>query len=164
MVLLSFCVLCSECVFFSSRRRHTRCALVTGVQTCALPIFPTVDPAQWRLVVDGMVGRRVELTFADLLDMGLDEYAITLTCVSNEVGGDLVGNATWLGVPVRDILRMAEPSADADRVISRSVAGYNDRHPLATRPDAAKAAKLAVGRHGEAQIGRDAGGDRGGKE
>src|SRR3546814_14553550 len=31
--------------FFSSRRRHTRCALVTGVQTCALPIFPTEPEA-----------------------------------------------------------------------------------------------------------------------
>src|SRR3546814_8403000 len=42
--------------FFSSRRRHTRCALVTGVQTCALPIFERVawgmdrEPAQLREV------------------------------------------------------------------------------------------------------------------
>src|SRR3546814_12257839 len=33
--------------FFSSRRRHTRCALVTGVQTCALPIFPDLDDLQY---------------------------------------------------------------------------------------------------------------------
>jgi hypothetical protein len=62
---------------------------------------PTVDPNTWRLVVDGMVDKRVELSFDDLIALGLDEYVITLTCVSNEVGGDLVGNARWLGVPVR---------------------------------------------------------------
>ena len=55
---------------------------------------PTVDPAAWRLVIDGMVDRRVELTFDDLVGMGLDAYAITLTCVSNVVGGELVNNGT----------------------------------------------------------------------
>ena len=48
---------------------------------------PSIDPDTWRLVIDGMVDQRVELTFDDLVGMGLDEYAITLTCVSNEVGG-----------------------------------------------------------------------------
>ena len=56
-----------------------------------------------------MVDERIELTFDDLLGMGLDEFAITLTCVSNEVGGDLLGNAKWLGIPVRDLLRLAGP-------------------------------------------------------
>ena len=81
---------------------------------------PEVDPSGWRLVVDGMVDRRVELTFDDLVGMGLDEYAITLTCVSNEVGGGLLGTATWLGVPVRKVLRRANPAAGADMVLSRS--------------------------------------------
>ena len=85
---------------------------------------PGVDPATWRLVVDGMVGRRVELTFDRLVAMGLDEYSITLTCVSNEVGGDLLGTAKWLGVPVRDILALARPEAGADMVLSRSVDGF----------------------------------------
>ena len=68
---------------------------------------PSIDPDAWRLVIDGMVDQRVELTFDDLVGMGLDEYAITLTCVSNEVGGELLGNATWLGVPIRDVLEAA---------------------------------------------------------
>ena len=58
-----------------------------------------------RLHIDGMVDTPVELSFDDLVAMGLDEYAVTLTCVSNEVGGGLVGNAVWLGVPLRDVLR-----------------------------------------------------------
>ena len=79
---------------------------------------PAIDPASWRLVIDGMVDKRVELSFDDLLAMGLDEYAITLTCVSNEVGGELVGNAMWSGVPIRDILSLAGPQAGADMVLS----------------------------------------------
>ena len=60
---------------------------------------PSIDPDSWRLVIDGMVDQRVELTFDDLIGMGLDEYAITLTCVSNEVGGELLGNADLAGRP-----------------------------------------------------------------
>lgn len=110
---------------------------------------PTVDPATWRLLVDGMVDQRVELTFDELVAMGLDEYAITLTCVSNVVGGDLVGNAMWLGVPIRDILRLAGPQADADMVLSRSVDGYTASTPLSALTDDGLDAILAVGMNGE---------------
>lgn len=110
---------------------------------------PSVDPAAWRLAVDGMVDRRVELTFDDLVGMGLDEYAITLTCVSNEVGGELVGNAKWLGVPVRDVLRLASPAAGADMVLSRSVDGFTASTPLGALTDDGLDAILAVGMNGE---------------
>lgn len=110
---------------------------------------PSVDPGTWRLVIDGMVDRRVELSFDDLIAMGLDEYAITLTCVSNVVGGELVGNALWLGVPVRDILRLAGPQADADMVLSRSVDGYTASTPLAALTDDGLDAILAVGMNGD---------------
>ena len=110
---------------------------------------PTVDPATWRLVIDGMVDQRIELTFDELMQMGLDEYAITLTCVSNVVGGDLVGNAMWLGVPIRDVLRLAGPHADADMVLSRSVDGYTASTPLSALTDDGLDAILAVGMNGE---------------
>jgi DMSO/TMAO reductase YedYZ molybdopterin-dependent catalytic subunit len=110
---------------------------------------PSVDPATWRLVVDGMVQERIELTFDDLLAMGLDEYAVTLTCVSNEVGGPLVGNAVWLGVPVREVLRRARPSSAADMVLSRSVDGFTASTPLASLTDDGLDAILAVGMNGE---------------
>lgn len=110
---------------------------------------PEVDPATWRLVVDGMVGRRVELTFDQLVGMGLDEYSITLTCVSNEVGGDLLGTAKWIGVPVRDILRLARPQAGADMVLSRSVDGFTASTPLDALTDDGRDAILAVGMNGE---------------
>ncbi|MEI5585486.1 MULTISPECIES: molybdopterin-dependent oxidoreductase [unclassified Agromyces] len=110
---------------------------------------PEVDPSTWRLVVDGLVGRRVELTFDQLVGMGLDEYSITLTCVSNEVGGDLLGTAKWIGVPVRDILAMARPRAGADMVLSRSVDGFTASTPLDALTDAGRDAILAVGMNGE---------------
>jgi DMSO/TMAO reductase YedYZ molybdopterin-dependent catalytic subunit len=110
---------------------------------------PAVDPATWRLTVDGAVDRRVELTFDDLVAMGLDEYSITLTCVSNEVGGNLLGTAKWLGVPVRDVLGLAGPSSDADMVLSRSVDGFTASTPLAALTDPDLDAILAVAMNGE---------------
>jgi DMSO/TMAO reductase YedYZ molybdopterin-dependent catalytic subunit len=110
---------------------------------------PSVDPQTWRLIIDGMVEQPLELTFQELLDRGLDEYAITLTCVSNEVGGGLVGNAIWSGVPVRDLLRLAKPTAGADMVLSRSVDGFTASTPLETLTDDGRDAILAVTMNGE---------------
>lgn len=110
---------------------------------------PSVDPETWRLVIDGMVDQRVEMSFQDLLDMGLDEYAITLTCVSNEVGGELVGNAMWLGVPLRDVLKKAGVKSGADMVLSRSVDGYTASTPLSALTDDNLDAILAVAMNGE---------------
>ncbi|WP_405374714.1 MULTISPECIES: molybdopterin-dependent oxidoreductase [unclassified Microbacterium] len=110
---------------------------------------PTIDPDTWRLVIDGMVDQRVELTFQDILDMGLDEYAITLTCVSNEVGGELVGNAIWQGVPLREVLKMAGVKSGADMLLSRSVDGYTASTPLSAVTDDGIDAILAVAMNGE---------------
>ncbi|MEO7017437.1 MAG: molybdopterin-dependent oxidoreductase, partial [Leifsonia sp.] len=110
---------------------------------------PAVDPSTWRLTIDGMVEKRIRLSFQDLLRMGLGEYAITMTCVSNEVGGNLVGNARWLGVPVRDLLALARPRSGADMVLSRSVDGFTASTPLGALTDHARDAILAVGMNGE---------------
>ncbi|MBT2475674.1 molybdopterin-dependent oxidoreductase, partial [Microbacterium sp. ISL-103] len=110
---------------------------------------PTIDPSTWRLVIDGMVDQRVEMSFQDILDMGLDEYVITLTCVSNQVGGELVGNAKWLGVPLRDVLKKAGVKSGADMVLSKSVDGYTASTPLSALTDDNLDAILAVGMNGE---------------
>jgi DMSO/TMAO reductase YedYZ molybdopterin-dependent catalytic subunit len=110
---------------------------------------PSVDPASWRLSVVGMVDKPLELTFDDLVGMGLDEYSVTLTCVSNEVGGDLVGTAKWWGVPIRDVLRAAGPAAGADMVLSRSVDGFTASTPLESLTDDGLDAILAVAMNGE---------------
>ncbi|KQZ83184.1 oxidoreductase [Microbacterium sp. Root166] len=110
---------------------------------------PSIDPETWRLVVDGMVDERVELTFDELVGMGLDEYSITLTCVSNEVGGNLLGNAKWLGVPVRDVLKLAGVRSGADMVLSRSVDGFTASTPITSLTDDGIDAILAVAMNGE---------------
>ena len=110
---------------------------------------PTIDPATWRLRVDGLVDREVELTFDELVGMGLDEYSITLTCVSNEVGGNLLGTARWLGVPVRDVLALAGAQGEADMVLSHSIDGFTASTPLETLTDPGRDAILAVAMNGE---------------
>jgi DMSO/TMAO reductase YedYZ molybdopterin-dependent catalytic subunit len=110
---------------------------------------PSIDPATWRLTVGGLVDKQVHLSFDELVGMGLDEYVITLTCVSNEVGGNLVGNAKWLGVPVRNVLALASPRSGADMVLSRSVDGFTASTPLSSLTDPSLNAILAVGMNGE---------------
>jgi DMSO/TMAO reductase YedYZ molybdopterin-dependent catalytic subunit len=109
---------------------------------------PSIDPDAWRLTIDGMVGEKIELSFDDLVGMGLNEYSITLTCVSNEVGGDLVGNARWLGVPIAPLLARARPQAGADMVLSTSADGWTAGTPLETLTDG-RDALLAVAMNGE---------------
>ncbi|MGK9147092.1 molybdopterin-dependent oxidoreductase [Plantibacter flavus] len=110
---------------------------------------PSVDPATWSLTVDGMVGKPVQISFEELVAMGLDEYSITMTCVSNEVGGNLLGTAKWLGVPVRDVLKRAMPESDADMVLSTSVDGFTASTPLEALTDTNRDAILAVAMNGE---------------
>ncbi|MBZ4488566.1 molybdopterin-dependent oxidoreductase [Microbacterium sp. cx-55] len=110
---------------------------------------PQIDPSTWRLVIDGMVDQRIELSFDDLVARGLDEYSVTLTCVSNEVGGGLVGNAIWQGIPVRDLLALAGPASDADMVLSRSFDGFTASTPLESLTDDNLDAILAVAMNGE---------------
>jgi DMSO/TMAO reductase YedYZ molybdopterin-dependent catalytic subunit len=112
-------------------------------------VVPNVDPATWTLRINGMVERELELTFDDLLAKPLVERAITLTCVSNEVGGDLVGNAVWLGYPVRELLAEAGPLAGADMVLSRSVDGFTAGTPLDALQDPERLSLIAVGMNGE---------------
>ena len=60
-----------------------------------------------------MVDRELTLTYDDLLARPLIERWITLCCVSNEVGGDLVGNALFRGALLADVLREAGVHAGA---------------------------------------------------
>ncbi|WP_258726346.1 molybdopterin-dependent oxidoreductase [Cellulomonas sp. NS3] len=109
---------------------------------------PRVDPATWSLRVHGLVEREVTLTFDELLDSDLVEAWVTLACVSNEVGGDLVGNARWLGLPVRELLERAGPLPDADMVLSTSADGFTASTPIEALTDD-RDALLAVGMNGE---------------
>lgn len=111
-------------------------------------IVPSIDPASWVLRVTGMVEQEVELTLAELLAKPLIERHVTIACVSNEVGGDLIGNARWLGWPVRELLALARPQPGADMVLSQSSDGWTAGTPLEALTDD-RDAILAVGMNGE---------------
>ena len=95
-------------------------------------IDPNVDRGSWRLRIDGLVGRPVSLGYDDLLAMPATEQYVTLQCISNLVGGDLVGTAKWTGVPLRRVLERAGGAGPgAVRVVFHAVGGYSDSLPLA---------------------------------
>jgi len=109
---------------------------------------PQVDPSTWSLRVHGLVEREVTLTWDEVLASDLVEAYVTLTCVSNPVGGSLAGNARWLGLPIRTVLARAVPLPGADMVLSTSADGFTASTPLAVLTDD-RDALLAVGMNGE---------------
>ncbi|NJC23448.1 DMSO/TMAO reductase YedYZ molybdopterin-dependent catalytic subunit [Arthrobacter pigmenti] len=96
---------------------------------------PTIDVDTWELRIHGMVEEEIRMNFQDLLDSELIERHITLTCVSNPIGGDLVGNAKWLGYPIRKLLERARPTEGADMVLSTSTDGFSASTPLPVLQD-----------------------------
>ncbi|MEV0199019.1 molybdopterin-dependent oxidoreductase [Nonomuraea sp. NPDC050691] len=111
-------------------------------------VVPQVDPRAWRLRVHGMVDRPIELTFDDLLRRPLTEADITLTCVSNPVGGEYIGNARWLGVRMADVLREAGLRSGADMLLSTSEDGFTCGTPVDVVMDG-RDALFAVAMNGE---------------
>jgi DMSO/TMAO reductase YedYZ molybdopterin-dependent catalytic subunit len=111
-------------------------------------VVPNVPVDTWRLRVHGMVERPLELTFADLLSRRLVERRITLTCVSNPVGGDLMDTTTWIGVPLADLLAEAGVRSGADAVKSTSADDMTIGTPLSALTDG-RDAMVAVAMGGE---------------
>lgn len=108
---------------------------------------PQVPVEGWMLRVGGMVRKPLELTFADLTRRRLVEADITLTCVSNEVGGKLMSTARWLGVRLDELLDEAGVEPDVDQVVGRSVDGYTCGFPTAALDG--RDALVAIGMNGE---------------
>jgi DMSO/TMAO reductase YedYZ molybdopterin-dependent catalytic subunit len=95
-------------------------------------IDPNIDHGSWRLRIDGLVGRPVTVGYDELLAMPAIEQYVTLQCISNLVGGDLVGTAKWTGVPLRRVLeRAGGVGPGAVRVVFHAVGGYSDSLPVA---------------------------------
>ncbi len=109
---------------------------------------PRVDLQEWTLSVTGMVDRPYSIDFSDLADMRMVERDITLSCVSNQVGGGLVGNARWLGVPLSEMLDRAGVHPDAGQIVGRSVDEFTVGFPVEAAYDG-REALVAVGMNGE---------------
>ena len=110
-------------------------------------VLPAIDPNEWRLRIHGMVEREITLTYDDLVRRQMTEAWVTLCCVSNPVGGDLIGNAWWSGVRIADLLEEAGVSPDADAVKQTSQDGWNCGTPLEALTDD-RNALLAVAMNG----------------
>ena len=111
-------------------------------------VVPKIDPESWSLRIGGMVERAVELSLADLFAMNVVDSAVTLACVSNEVGGHLVGNAVWTGVPLVDVLELAGPTEPAEQVMAWSVDSFSAGFPLSAL-GSDRTALVAFGMNGE---------------
>ncbi|MGI5232242.1 molybdopterin-dependent oxidoreductase [Actinoallomurus sp. CA-142502] len=110
--------------------------------------LPQVAPRDWTLRIHGLVDHPVELSFDDLLKRPMLERDITLSCVSNQVGGRYAGNARWLGASLAGLLREAGLRSGADQILSRSADGFTVSTPIETIMDG-RDALLAVGMNGE---------------
>ena len=109
---------------------------------------PQVDPGDWKLRFTGMVDNPYEITFDEIQAMDLSDHVITLSCVSNEVGGNLVGNAVWTGVPLSVLLDRAGVQPGADQVVGRSVDDWTAGFPTDVVYDGRNAV-LAIGMNDE---------------
>ncbi|MBD8871178.1 molybdopterin-dependent oxidoreductase [Nocardioides donggukensis] len=111
--------------------------------------LPVVPVNGWTLTIDGDVEQELTFTFDDLAAMDLVERDITLTCVSNEVGGRYVGAARWLGVPLKDLLDKAGVGSKADQILSTATDGFTISTPLEVAMDG-RDTMIAIGMNGEA--------------
>ncbi|HEY5821324.1 MAG TPA: molybdopterin-dependent oxidoreductase [Propionibacteriaceae bacterium] len=112
-------------------------------------VTPRVDASNWSLTIDGMVDKPLTLTYDDLMKMPMIERNITLTCVSNEVGGPYVSSGTWLGVPFAEIIKQVGVQAGVDQAYSYSSdSGYTCSTPYQALTDG-RDAMIAVGLNGE---------------
>lgn len=111
-------------------------------------LTPQVDVRDWELSVVGLVDRPITLDYEQLLARATTEEAVTLSCVSNEVGGDLVGNAIWQGVPLRELLDEAGVRPGATQIVGRSVDGWTAGFPTDAAYDG-RVALVAVAMNGE---------------
>lgn len=110
---------------------------------------PRVRTDDWNLRVHGMVDRELNLSFDDLTRRRLVEKTITMTCVSNPVGGPYISTANFVGIPIRDVLTEAGVRPNAEQVFSTSVDGFTAGTPVDVLLEADRGALLAVGMNGE---------------
>jgi DMSO/TMAO reductase YedYZ molybdopterin-dependent catalytic subunit len=111
-------------------------------------VVPQINPNSWRLKVEGMVRSPFSLSYADILSMPLIERDITLTCVSNEVGGPYIGNARWLGVPLGTLMTRAGLNPVADQLFCTATDGFTTSTPIQVALDG-RDAMVAIGMNGE---------------
>ncbi len=108
-------------------------------------LVPQVDASTWQLKVTGMVDHPLTFTYPELVALPLFEQYVTLACVSNTVGGDLIGNTLWTGVHLKEVLARAGAQAGATQIVGRSVDGFTVGFPTSWALDPSREPMIAVG-------------------
>ena len=108
-------------------------------------LVPHVDVERWHLSVKGMVDHPLTFTYDELLALPLYEQYVTIACVSNEVGGKLVGNALWTGVRLKEVLARAGVQAGATQIVGRSVDDFTVGFPTSWAMAPEREPLIAVG-------------------
>ncbi len=108
-------------------------------------LVPQVDASSWQLRVTGMVDHPLTFTYEELLALPLFEQYVTLACVSNDVGGNLISNTLWTGVHLKQVLAEAGVHAGATQIVGRSVDGFTVGFPTAWALDPAREPMIALG-------------------
>ncbi len=111
-------------------------------------LVPQVDAATWQLRVDGMVDHPLTFTYDELIGLPLFDQYVTLECVSNVVGGDLIGNALWTGVHLKAILAEAGIRPGATQIVGRAVDGFTVGFPTSWALDPSREPMIVVGMNG----------------
>jgi DMSO/TMAO reductase YedYZ molybdopterin-dependent catalytic subunit len=111
-------------------------------------VAPQVPPASWQLRIHGMVDHPMTMTFPELMKEPMIDHDVTLTCVSESVGGGYIGNARWQGTLLADILRKAGLQSGAQQIVMRDVNGMNIGVAVDPVMDGRRAL-LAVGMNGQ---------------
>ena len=111
-------------------------------------VLPVISPSAWKLRIHGMVDHPMTITFDELMKMPMIEHDVTLTCVSESVGGPYIGNARWEGTLLANVLRRAGIQPGADQIVMRDTMGMTIG--VATEPVMdGRASMLAVGMNGQ---------------
>lgn len=108
-------------------------------------LVPQVDASTWQLRVTGLVDQPLTFNYDELLALPLFEQYVTLACVSNTVGGNLVGNTLWTGVHLKQVLARAGVKTGATQIVGRSVDGFTVGFPTAWALDPSREPMIAVG-------------------
>jgi DMSO/TMAO reductase YedYZ molybdopterin-dependent catalytic subunit len=109
---------------------------------------PEISPQSWQLRIHGMVDKPLTLNFSDLTRRPMIDHDVTLTCVSESVGGSFIGNARWQGTMLADVLREAGIKKGAQQIVMRDVNGMNLGVAVDPVMDG-RASMLAVGMNGQ---------------
>jgi DMSO/TMAO reductase YedYZ molybdopterin-dependent catalytic subunit len=112
-------------------------------------LVPSLDTETWQLRIHGLVEHETTLTWDQLISLPMFEQYCTIACVSNEVGGHLVGNTKWTGVRLREVLDLAKPTAQATQLVGRSVDNWTAGMPMSWLMDPAREPMIAVEMDGQ---------------